>query len=64
VVTSKGDNPWVVLSVKRDRMQRFACDGIVTERRVSSAMKERLVALFYLIDGIMVVVRGDGDVSY
>jgi hypothetical protein len=64
VITSKGDDPWVVFAIYGDGDQRFACDRVITERREGRAVKERFMALFYLFYGIFVVVRGDRDVSY
>jgi hypothetical protein len=63
MVTPKGDNPWVVFAVKRDRIQRLACYRVVTQRREGRALKEGLVAVFYLFDGILIVIGGDRNVS-
>jgi hypothetical protein len=64
VVTSKSDDSRVILAIKRDRDQRLACDGVVAQRGEGWALKERFMAMFYLLDGMLIVIRGDRNVSY
>jgi hypothetical protein len=64
VVTSKGDDPRVILAIKRDWDKRLACDRVVTQRRKGRSLKEGLVAIFYLLNGMLIVVWGDRNVSY
>jgi hypothetical protein len=64
VITSKGDDPRVVFAICGDGNQRFTCDRVIAEWGEGRTVKEGLMALFYLFYSMVIVVRGDRDVSY
>lgn len=63
VVATEGDNARVVFSVSRNRNKRLAGDRVVTERGERLTLEQLLVAILDLLDGILVVVRGDRNIA-
>ena len=63
VVATKRNDTRVVLAVGGKRDERLATECIITERREGRAMKEFLMAIFDLLDGEVVIVRGDGNIA-
>jgi hypothetical protein len=63
VITTKSDNPRVMLAIKRDGNKWLAGDRVVTQWRKCRTLEKGLVAVFYLLDSILVVVWGDRNVS-
>lgn len=63
MITAKGDDSRVVFSISGNGNERFAGQRVITERRESGPVEERLVAILDLLNGIFVVVGRDGDVA-
>ena len=63
VVPAESDDTRVVLAIRRERNKRLASEGVVAERREGRTVEERLVAVLDLLDGVLVVVRSDGNVT-
>lgn len=63
MVTTKCDYPWMILSVDRNWNERLAGESIVAKWRKSRSVKELLVPAFDLLDGELVVVGSDWDVT-
>jgi hypothetical protein len=63
MITTKCDNTWMMLSVDRNWNEGLAGKRIVAKRGESRSVKELLVPAFDLLDGILVVVRCDWDVT-
>ena len=63
VVAAESDDARVVLAVSRERHERLASEGIIAEGREGRTVEERLVAVLDLLDGVLVVVRSDGNVT-
>jgi hypothetical protein len=57
VVATEGDNPRVVLPILGERDQRLAGLRIVPESGERCAMKQALVSLLDLVDGIRVIAE-------
>ena len=63
VITAKCHYPGVILTVERDGRQRLSSERVVTKGREGRPVEELLVTLFDLLDGILVVIRRDGDIA-
>ena len=63
MVTAKRDDPWVMFAVGGYGDERFARQRVISERGERSPVQEFLVAVLDLLDGKLVVVWRDGDVT-
>lgn len=63
MVATKRDDPWMMLAVGRNGNERFARQRVITERRERWSMEEFLVAVLDLLDGKLIVIGCDGDIT-
>jgi hypothetical protein len=63
MVTAKRDDPWVMFAVDGNGNERFTRQRVITERGERRPVQEFLVAVLDLLDGKLIVVRRDGDVT-
>ena len=63
MVTAQRDDPRVMFPIGGNRNERFARQRVITERGERSPVQELLVAFLDLLDGKLVVVWRDGDVT-
>lgn len=63
MIATERDDPWVVLAVDGNWHKSLPSDRIVTETRVSRALKKSLVAVLNLFDSVVIVVRSNRNVA-
>lgn len=63
VVSSEGNHSGMINAIKRDRNQRLSSERVITQRRESWTLKQRLVTMLNLLDGVVIIIRGDRDIS-
>jgi hypothetical protein len=59
VISSKRDDSRMVFSVESQRSQRIATNRIIPKSGKRSSMEKSLVAILYLFNSILIVVRSD-----
>ena len=63
MVTTKGDDPWMMFAIGGNGNERFARQRIITKRGERGPVEELLVAVFDLLDSKPVVIGCDGDIT-
>jgi len=63
MITTKRDDPWVMLSVGGNRDKRAACQRVITNWGKRPPMEEFLVAGLDLLDSELIVVGCNGDIT-
>ena len=63
MVAAECDDTRMVFAIEGDSLQRLASSRVITKRRESLTMKKLLVAIFDLLNGILIVIRRNGDIA-
>lgn len=63
MIATECDDSWVVLAVDGNWDERLPSYRIVTQRRVSRALEQRLVAILNLLDSVVVVVGSNRNIT-
>ena len=63
MVAAECDDTRMVFAIEGDSLQRLASSRVITKRRKSLTMKKLLVAIFDLLNGILIVIRRNGDIA-